>query len=103
MTFGAVVTNVPMRTYKVHIFKLGSDVGKHKTMKSTTIQNLRKNIIADLKNSRSVMHITVDSSTGRYVGNMMINPTTNEALWFGHGPADRPSRVIPSTGALKKL
>lgn len=99
----AIVTNVPMRTYKVHVFKNGSETGKTVEMKASTIPNLRKNIIAKFRSRRSMVNIIIDSSTGQHVGSIMMHPMSDDVLWFGNGKIDKASLIVPSTGALKSV
>ena len=91
-----------MRNYKVHVFKGGSSKGTHKDMKASTIQNLRKNLASQYRNSRTYVDIYVDTSNGNYVGNMKINPKTKEIYWFTEGDVDKAYCVTSSTGAVRK-
>lgn len=91
-----------MKTYRVHVFKNGSTKGIHFDMKASTIQNLRKNLIAKYRNSKGITEIFIDTSKGSYVGNMKINPKTKDVHWYEMKDLEGSSLVTKSTGALRK-
>ena len=101
-TFQAIATEVKMKTYKIHVFKGGSSKGTHFEMKASTIQNIRKNLVAKYKNSKTFVDIYVNTVNDNYVGSLKINPKTKETYWFNQGDVEKASCVTGSTGALHK-
>ena len=100
-TFGAVTERVPMRSYKVEVFK-GKAKGRKFDMKAYTIANLRKNMISEFRSKNVYTDIYVYTPSGNYVGNMKMNPRTREIYWFSQGDINKASCVASSTGALTK-
>ena len=91
-----------MKTYKIHVFKGKGSKSTNLEMKASTIQNLRKNLVAKYRNSKTYVDIYVDTTNGNYVGNLKINPKTKETYWFTQGDVEKASCVTASTGALRK-
>ena len=91
-----------MKTYKVQVYKGKTDKATNLEMKASTVQNLRKNLVAKYRNSKTYVDIYINTVNGSYVGNLKINPKTKETYWFTQGDVEKASCVTASTGALHK-